>query len=295
MANVSVDTDLLISGGNSLKAVKEGNETCYNKVESLSINSCSSFQNFKDTLKTQFDNYSTHCDIMTSKLKECATELENIESKLIGDKAESNSVTVQSISLMSGTIDYTFDPSNVGISANELYAKATIIRESNLPDNIKVVKMAKLFHEYTLGWVWDNTDLIYNQGWEGTIEMPRKKIVCATGVSDVLYLSGLVDTVANWADQFNPHYQENVLITAQKNGWQKITSDNFDELQPGDIIFTGGSGSSYTHVEIYAGNGYAYSWGSTGDMAAEGPKKVSADSYRRGNCCAYRITNFQTV
>ena len=305
MATVNVDTSLLISGGDSIKTYKDSNETYYNGVKSLSINSCPSFENFKSALDTKFNTYSTHCDIASSKIKECATELESVDnqiasnattiSEMNADDTESGLLTLLSNFSISDTIDYTFDPSNVGISAQELYSKAQLIKNANIPTGTKIVQMAKLLHEYTLGWRWSNENLVYNKGFEGTLEIPSKLTCCATGVSDVLWLAGFVDTIANQNGEFNPNFQENVMVTAEKKGWQKITAADFDQLQPGDIMFTSFNGSIYGHVEIYAGNGYAYSWGSTADMAREGPKLVSIDKYRAENACAYRVTTTETV
>lgn len=204
------------------------------------------------------------------------------------------------LTLLSGfsptdNIDYTFDPSNVGISIEELYSKAGTIRNANIPPGIKIVQMAKLLHEYTLGWTWSGENLVYNKGFEGTLETPSKLICCATGVSDVLWLAGFVDTIENQAGQFNPNYQQNIKVTAEKKGWQKITIDNFDKLQPGDIVLTSYNGSIYEHVEIYAGNGYAYSWGSTKDIGKEGPKSVTIDEYKASHACAYRVITTETI
>ena len=305
MATVSVDTSLLISGGDSIKTYKDSNETQYNGVKSLSINSCPSFENFKSALDTKFNTYSTHCDIASSKIKECAEQLEKVDSQISGEATsvsemsangtEDASIALLSSFLISDTIDYTFDPSNVGISAQELYSKAQIIKNANIPTGTKIVQMAKLLHEYTYGWKWSSENLVYNKGFEGTLEIPSKLTCCATGVSDVLWLSGFVDTIANQNGEFNPNFQENVMVTAEKKGWQKITAADFDQLQPGDIMFTSHNGDIYGHVEIYAGNGYAYSWGSTYDMAREGPKLVSVDKYRAENACAYRVTTTETV
>lgn len=300
MAIVSVETELLISGGENITNHKNNNELHYNNVKSQSINSCPSFESFKSALSNQFSTYSNHCDIASSRIIECAGQLENVDSQILGEATtvsemssngtEDASIALLSSFLISDTIDYTFDPSNVGISAQELYSKAQIIRNANIPAGTKIVQMAKLLHEYTFGWKWSNENLVYNKGFEGTLEIPSKLTCCATGVSDVLWLAGFVDTIANQNGEFNPNFQENVLVTAEKKGWQKITATDFDQLQPGDIMFTSHNGSIYGHVEIYAGNGYAYSWGSTDDMAREGPKLVSVDKYRAENACAYRVT-----
>ena len=220
-----------------------------------------------------------------------STLASQLESK---SSTDGEGVVLTSNYSLSGNLDYTYDSSNTGISVEELYAKAAIIKNSNLPINIKVVKAAKLLHEYTLGWTWNRDNLSYSN-FRSTLEIPTKTIVCATGVSDALYLAGAVGSVGNQVGTFNPNYQTNILITAQQKGWQRIDSSNFDQLQPGDIIFTGYNGSEYGHVELYAGNGYAYSWGSTNDMANTGPKSVSVAGYQSAGSCAYRITTSQNV
>lgn len=305
MATVSVDTSLLNSGGVSIETFKEGNKAHYNNVINQTISSCPSFESFKSALEKNFSTYSNHCEKASSRIIECAEQLENVDSQISGEATsvsemsangtEDALIALQSSFSISDTIDYTFDPSNVGISAQELYSKAQIIKNANIPTGTKIVQMAKLLHEYTYGWKWSSENLVYNKGFEGTLEIPSKLTCCATGVSDVLWLSGFVDTIANQNGEFNPNFQENVMVTAEKKGWQKITATDFDQLQPGDIMFTSFNGSIYGHVEIYAGNGYAYSWGSTADMAREGPKLVSVDKYRAENACAYRVIPTETV
>lgn len=299
MANVTVETDTLKNGGTNTQTIYDNNEVIYNKIMNLDCGSLSSFDLFKTALATKNDVFKEHTNILNNKINECANELEEIDNLIANNvitplaSADSIEFTDDGLEVtqlanyeLSNDIDYTFDPSNVGISAQELYAKAEVIKNSNLPMNIKIVKVAKLLHEYTLGWKWDREKLEYGS-FEDTLEITTKTIVCATGVSDALYLAGAVDTIVNQVGIFNPNYQENVLVTAQKNGWQKV---DLNELQPGDIIFTGYDGSGYGHVEIYAGNGYAYTWGGDQDMAREGPKEVSSAGYQNAGACAYRVT-----
>lgn len=82
MATVSVDTQLLISGGNSIIKYHDDNKSYYNNVNSLSINNCSAFDNFKSKLSTQFSTYTTHCEKASSRLIECANELENVDNQI---------------------------------------------------------------------------------------------------------------------------------------------------------------------------------------------------------------------
>lgn len=302
MANVTVETDTLKNGGKYVQTVYNNIEQSYTNIKSLSIK-VPSFNSFQTALANKMAEFKNHSNVFVNKITECATELEKADNSIgsiltsqleSGPAAEGEGVVLTSNYSLSGNLDYTYDSSNTGISVEELYAKAEIIKNSNLPINIKVVKAAKLLHEYTLGWTWDRNNLSYSN-FRSTLEIPTKTIVCATGVSDALYFAGAVNSVGNQVGTFNPNYQTNILITAQQNGWQRIDSSDFDQLQPGDIVFTGYDGSEYGHVELYAGNGYAYSWGSTNDMANKGPKSVSVAGYQSAGSCAYRITPSQKV
>lgn len=304
MANVRVETDTLKSGGEYVQKVYDSIEVNYNEIENININ-VPSYKAFKDALADKNEDFKSHSDIFKNKITDCANDLENVDSSIgkmltiqseqlkSEQSTESAKVVPTANYSLSDNLDYTFDSSNVGISVDELYAKAEVIKNSNLPINIKVVKTAKLLHEYTLGWTWNRERLSYTD-FRSTLEMSSKTIVCATGVSDALYLAGAVDSIGNQVGTFNPNYQTNILITAQKKGWQRIDSADFDQLQPGDIIFTKYNGSEYAHVELYAGNGYAYSWGSS-DVGKKELKSVTAAGYQSLGSCAYRITTSENV
>lgn len=89
MSIVNVKTELLTDGGNNIKKYKEDNDAYYNNIKSLSINSCPSFDNFKNELDNKYNVYTTHCDIISSKLIECATELENTDNTISGNNSMS--------------------------------------------------------------------------------------------------------------------------------------------------------------------------------------------------------------
>lgn len=96
---------------------------------------------------------------------------------------------------------------------------------------------------------------------------PNKHTVCATYVASVLYVSGAIpaETLNKYSYQQAHTGIENVLID---NGWTQIT--NYDDLQPGDIVFMP------EHVQIYAGkdssgNDLWYNAGSTEAIQSENP------------------------
>lgn len=313
MANVTVMTDKLINGGTYVADKYQESLDKYNSVKSIDSQNCNSLQSFKVALENKNNIFEDHSGILSNKLIECAYNLEEIDS-MIGSNVSSPLASADNLEFISSSgvsldnlatlnidssIDYTFDPSNVGITPKELYAKAELIKNANIPDNIKIVKMAKLFHEYTLNWHYSQQNLIYNKDYEATIEDPQKGLCCATGVSAVLYLAGIInrdDILAN-DGQFNPHFQENIMNAAIKKNWICINGSDFDQLQPGDIILTNynANGYSYGHIEIYAGNGYAYSWGSDGQIHKEGPDERSVIGYQRAGSRAYRVTSKQSA
>lgn len=96
---------------------------------------------------------------------------------------------------------------------------------------------------------------------------PNKHTVCATFVASVLYVSGAIPegTLNRYSYQRAHDGIENVLIDS---GWIEIT--NYDDLQPGDIVFMPG------HVQIYAGkdssgNDLWYNAGTTEAIQRENP------------------------
>lgn len=248
---------------------------------------------------------------MNKKINECADYLEGIDNLIANNvitplaSADNIEFTDDGLEVtqlanyeLSNDIDYTFDPSNVGISAQELYAKAEVIRNSNLPMNIKIVKAAKLLHEYTMTWHYSNENLIYNKDYEATMEDPKKGICCATGVSAVLYLAGAndVDDMRVEQGQFNPHWQHNIERLASKMHWEIIPTENLDQLRPGDIIMTNRqSDGSYGHVELYAGNGYVYNWGSNRDINNADPAHKTPEEYQREGAYAIRVVETQII
>ena len=101
MAIVSVETELLISGGENITNHKNNNELHYNNVKSQSINSCPSFESFKSALSNQFSTYSNHCDIASSRIEECANALIEIDAQILGDSeaiSEISEITSEDIS-----------------------------------------------------------------------------------------------------------------------------------------------------------------------------------------------------
>lgn len=106
MATVNVNTQTLISGGNSITKYHSDNETYYNSVKTLSISNCSAFENFISKLNAQFSTYTSHCEKASSRLIECANELENIDNQIASTANASSTDT-------SSTTDSSSDASSI--------------------------------------------------------------------------------------------------------------------------------------------------------------------------------------
>lgn len=311
MSNVIVEPDKLISGGEFVQKKLTDSEDNYISVINCNTCSCTPLESFKTRLTSRYNKFSNHSSKFNTKINECATNLEIIDNQIgrytntllasadtIDFSQMSASLTDLSEIDLSSEIDYTYDPSNYNISAEELYEKAAIIKNSNLPMNLKIVKVAKLFHEYTLTWHYSIDNLIYGKGYEATIEDPNKGLCCATAVSAILYLAGAntYEDMLVEGGKFNPHWQHNIERMAQRMNWTTISSSNLENLQPGDIILTSKQpDGSYGHVEIYIGNGYAYSWGCNADIQNEGPTIRSLEGYERDGAYAIRVEHQQSA
>ena len=82
MSIVNVNTELLTSGSSSTKISYEKNKDTYDRVNGMSIPSCTSFDSFKTSLKAMFDTYTSHVEIISKKLNECAEKLEELDNSI---------------------------------------------------------------------------------------------------------------------------------------------------------------------------------------------------------------------
>lgn len=109
--------------------------------------------------------------------------------------------------------------------------------------------------------------------------------VCATYVSSVLYLSGCVEEEE--VNSYNYNWCGDVYRMLERKRWQII--DNFDLLEPGDVVFTQKSTSDFWnlgpdelgHVQIYAGDGLWYSAGSSEEI--QRPQPYNSNNWSRAN------------
>ncbi len=82
MSIVNVNTELLTSGSSSTKISYEKNKDTYDRVNGMSIPSCTSVDSFKTSLKAMFDTYTSHVEIISKKLNECAEKLEELDNSI---------------------------------------------------------------------------------------------------------------------------------------------------------------------------------------------------------------------
>ena len=88
MANVKVETETLISGGTYVADKYQENLDKYSSVKSIDTQTCDSLKSFKVALENKNNIYEDHANILSSKIKECANNLEEIDN-MIGNNVTS--------------------------------------------------------------------------------------------------------------------------------------------------------------------------------------------------------------
>lgn len=88
MANIKVDTETLISGGTYVENKYQENLDRYSIVKSIDSQACRSLSSFKVALENKNNIYEDHADILSNKIKECANNLEEVDS-MIGSNVTS--------------------------------------------------------------------------------------------------------------------------------------------------------------------------------------------------------------
>ena len=84
MSVVNVNTETLKAGSASVKKFYNDNKGYYDALNSKSIANCKVFENFKNALKSAFNNYENHSNKLSEKLSECADALEETDSSIGG-------------------------------------------------------------------------------------------------------------------------------------------------------------------------------------------------------------------
>lgn len=222
MATVIVDTSLLISGGDSIKTYKDSNETYYNGVKSLSINSCPSFENFKSALNTKFNTYSTHCDIASSKIKECATELESVDGQIAGNST--NTADDTDISEFATTnIDVIVDiKSLVNLNDNE---RKQVFKElsSSLTDAVSNIESGNKSYKSNSNYELVNK-LVDN--FMDNISTTNSDGIVTYKVNDLVKNDFYNEVVKEYGETANIKITPDMLHYASRNGMPLIRSNN---------------------------------------------------------------------
>lgn len=165
---------------------------------------------------------------------------------------------------------------------NIVYTPKNNSSTTNINGNGDILAAAEQVHSRYEKERW-HYSASYNNDIASATNDSHHRTVCATFVASVLYVSGAIpeETINKYAYQVaHESYNgakdgiEGMLID---NGWIKIT--NYDDLQPGDIVFMPG------HVQIYAGkdssgNSLWYNAGSDDAIQRENPY-TQGDSYSR--------------
>ena len=165
---------------------------------------------------------------------------------------------------------------------NIVYTPRNNSSTTNINGNGDILAAAEQVHSRYEKERW-HYSASYNNDIASATNDSHHRTVCATFVASVLYVSGAIpeETINKYAYQFaHESYNgakdgiEGMLID---NRWIKIT--NYDDLQPGDIVFMPG------HVQIYAGkdssgNSLWYNAGSDNAIQRENPY-TQGDSYSR--------------
>lgn len=165
---------------------------------------------------------------------------------------------------------------------NIVYTPRNNSSTTNINGNGDILAAAEQVHSRYEKERW-HYSASYNNDIASATNDSHHRTVCATFVASVLYVSGAIpeETINKYAYQFAHESTdgakdgiEGILID---NGWIKIT--NYDDLQPGDIVFMPG------HVQIYAGkdssgNSLWYNAGSNNAIQRENPY-TQGDSYSR--------------
>ena len=116
MSVVTVNTETLETGGSNVIKYYNENKECYDAVSGTSISSCTSFDTFKGSLKSLFETYTSHCNIMNEKLTECADALVETDSSIMNGITEAivqiTETSAQSSTLSSEYVN-PYDPDNL--------------------------------------------------------------------------------------------------------------------------------------------------------------------------------------
>lgn len=81
MSIVNVNTETLREGSTEVKKNYNINKEYYDKVD-RAIANCNAFKAFRGALNRTFENYTEHSNVLSEKLTECATALEEADDSI---------------------------------------------------------------------------------------------------------------------------------------------------------------------------------------------------------------------
>lgn len=134
-----------------------------------------------------------------------------------------------------------------------------------------LLEAADIVHLQEQHWhYYNSTNELYWNNIEMSLNNPHQATCCATYVSCVIYTAGYFTEAQ--MNQFGNYNLCSTLYNDLTNaGWTIVNS--YTELEPGDIVFMNyhDGGSSYDHVQIYAGDDTWYNAGSTSAIQRASP------------------------
>ncbi len=134
-----------------------------------------------------------------------------------------------------------------------------------------LLEAADIVHLQEQRWhYYNSTDELYWNNIEMSLNNTHQATCCATYVSCVIYIAGYFTEAQ--MNQFGNYNCCTTLYNDLTNaGWTIVNS--YTELEPGDIVFMNyhDGGSSYDHVQIYAGDDTWYNAGSTSAIQRASP------------------------
>lgn len=135
-------------------------------------------------------------------------------------------------------------------------------------------------------WTYSTSGLSYGNI-KRSLELSAKVTCCATYVGQTFYLAGIFTE-----EEINGYGYNSAPSTyrfLRDHNWIRI--DNYDDLQPGDIVFEYMQDHGYPgHVQIYYGEGKWYNAGSTNAIGDyDGRTSPYSSNDRSVFVCAYRM------
>lgn len=226
MGTVTVNTQDLISAGPSVKGYKDDNGAYYNNIISLSINSCQSFEAFKNALKTKFNNYTDHCNIISSKLEECGTELENIDNNIAANPTTlltDTNLDISTYAITNLDINVTVDIESLASLSDNERKQVFNALSTSLTDAVSNIENGNI--SYKSNSEYELVNKLVNNFVEN-VSTTNQDGTTTYKVNDLIKNEFYNDVVKEYGQIANVTVTPDMLHYASRNGMPLIRSDN---------------------------------------------------------------------